>query len=229
MLSLFDNKYYKVGNAKKLIIFVHGYNGSPEAIDYAVQAFREKLNDAVVVVPRAPYVCEKNGDNLQWLSFYEQDPDVRFRNPESSVEEIFDIFNRLGDSFANVAREMNNFIDEQQKLWNISDENTFIMGFSQGAMISIYTSLTRKTKLAGCIAVAGIIPGQERLEKEIVSKPKFLVLHGKEDTTVQYKTFSRTIGWFSKQDISFEKAEFEGLAHRMNDEEMQAAANFVNS
>ena len=64
MLSLFDNKYYKVGNAKKLIIFVHGYNGSPEAIDYAVQAFREKLNDAVVVVPRAPYVCEKNGDNL---------------------------------------------------------------------------------------------------------------------------------------------------------------------
>jgi phospholipase/carboxylesterase len=229
VLSLFDNKYYKVGNAKKLIIFVHGYNGSPEAIDYAVQAFRVKLNDAVVVVPRAPYVCEKNGDNLQWLSFYEQDPDVRFRNPEASVEEIFDIFNRLGDSFANVAIEMNSFIDEQQKLWNISDENTYIMGFSQGAMISIYTSLTRKTKLAGCIAVAGIIPGQERLEKEIVSKPKFLILHGKDDATVQYKTFSRTIGWFSKHGIPFEKAEFEGLAHRMNDEEMQVVADFVNS
>ena len=229
MLSLFDNKCYKAGNAQKLVVFIHGYNGSPEAIDYAVQAFREKLNDAVVIVPRAPHVCEKNGDNLQWLSFYEQDPDVRFRNPDASIEEIFDIFNRLGGSFANVADQMNLFIDEQQKLWNVTDENTYIMGFSQGAMISIYTALTRKTKLAGCISVAGIIPGMDRLEKEIISKPNFLILHGKDDATVQHKTFSQTIDWFKKHEIDFEKAEFEGLDHKMNDEEMQLAADFVNS
>ena len=66
---------------------------------------------------------------------------------------------------------MNSFIDEQQKLWNISDENTYIMGFSQGAMISIYTSLTRKTKLAGCIAVAGIMTlfGMQYFEKLVVT------------------------------------------------------------
>lgn len=229
MLSLFDNKCYKAGEPKKLIIFVHGYNGTPEAIDYAVQMLKDKLNDAVIVVPRAPYPCEKDGNNLQWLSFYEQDPLVRFRNPEASVDEIFDIFNRLGGSFAKVAEQMNRFIDEQQALWNIDDAHTYLMGFSQGAMISIYTSLTRRHVLGGCIAVAGIIAGKDRLSREIVSRPRFLVLHGRDDTTVQYKTLPYTEEWLRQNGISFAKHEFDNLAHRMRDDEMQKAADFINS
>ena len=230
MLSLFDNKYYKsAGKPRKLVVFIHGYNGSPEAIDYAVQGLRAMLRDCVVVVPRAPFACEKNGDNLQWLSFYKQDPEVRFRNPEASTAEIFDIFNRLGDDFAETAAQMNLFIDEQQQKWGIDDAHTYVMGFSQGAMISIYTSLVRKAEVAGCIAVAGIVPGKDRLEREIVSRPRFLLLHGRDDATVQYKTLPETTSWFAKQGLDFEKAEFDNLAHRMNEAEMQTAAAFINS
>lgn len=228
-MSLFDNKYYKVGNPEKLVIFIHGYNGSPEAINYAVQSLSGKLNNAVIVVPRAPYKCEKDVDNLQWLSFYKEDPEVRFRNPEASIEEIWDIFNRLGDDFAHVAKQMNEFIDDQQKKWNIDDRHTFIMGFSQGAMISIYTALIRKNKIAGCIDVAGIVAGSSNLEKNIVSRPKFLLLHGKDDATVQYKTFAKTVSWFDKMQLDFKVSVFENLAHRMNDDEMQKAADFINS
>ncbi|MBS4773190.1 MAG: dienelactone hydrolase family protein [Proteobacteria bacterium] len=230
MLSLFDNKYYKsAGNPRKLVIFIHGYNGSPEAIDYAVQGLRAQLKDAVIVVPRAPFACEKNGDNLQWLSFYKEDPEVRFRHPDASVEEIYDIFDRLGGDFAEAAAQMNAFIDEQQKIWSIDDAHTYIMGFSQGAMISIYTALTRRTAVAGCIAVAGIVPGKSRLGKEIVSKPPFLLLHGRDDATVQYKTVPATESWFQNQGLNFQLHEFNDLAHRMNEAEMQKAADFINS
>ena len=57
MLSLFDNKCYKAGAPEKLVVFVHGYNGTPEAVEYAVQMLQDKLNNAVIVVPRAPYPC----------------------------------------------------------------------------------------------------------------------------------------------------------------------------
>ena len=229
-MSLFDNKYYKTGkNVKNLVVFIHGYNGSPEAIDYAIQSLRGKLNDAVIVVPRAPYLCEKDADNLQWLSFYKEDPEVRFRNPEASVEEIWDIFNRLGNDFAEVAQKMNEFVTEQQSKWDVDDSHTFLAGFSQGAMIAIYASLIRKTEIAGCIEVAGIIAGSSKLEQEIISRPKFLLLHGKDDATVQYKTFEQTIGWFNQQKLQYCKYEFEGVPHRMNDEEMRVVADFVNS
>lgn len=230
VLSLFDNKYYKSSEKpEKLVIFIHGYNGTPEAIDYAVQILRAKLKGAVIVVPRAPFKCEKNGDNLQWLSFYKVDPEVRFRNPEASTEEIFDIFNRLGQDFAAVAAQMNEFIDKQQKLWQIDDAHTYVMGFSQGAMISIFTALTRRHRLAGCVAVAGIVAGRDELEKRIVSKPKFLLLHGRDDATVQYKTLPETLKWFGQHKLDFRVAEFDNLAHRMNEPEMQTAADFINS
>lgn len=216
-------------DCKKLVIFVHGYNGSPEAIDYAVQWVRSKLENAVLVVPRAPNKCEKDVNNLQWLSFYKEDPLVLFRKSETSVEDIFDIFNRLGDDFANVAQNMNKFIDEQQKKFGIGDEETYLIGFSQGAMISIYTSLTRKNKLAGVVSVAGIIPGMSRLKNEIVSRPPFLVLHGRDDATVQYKTLPFTLQWLEENEINFKCVEFDNLAHKMNEEEMQEAADFINS
>ena len=229
-MSLFDNKYYKTGdNVKNLVIFIHGYNGSPEAIDYAIQGLGTKLNDAVVVVPRAPYCCEKNGDNLQWLSFYKVDPEVRFRNPEVSVKEIWEIFDQLGDDFAEVAQKMNEFVTEQQNKWGVNDKHTFLAGFSQGAMIAIYTSLTRKTEIAGCIDVAGIVAGSSKLEQGIISRPKFLLLHGKDDATIQYKTFAKTIEWFEEQKLLYRKYDFDGLMHRMNDAEMQVVAEFINS
>ena len=230
MLSLFDNKCYKTSeNPQKLVVFVHGYNGSPEAIDYAVQGLRKKLSNAVVVVPRAPFVCEKDEDNLQWLSFYKEDPNVRFRNPEATVEEIYDIFDRLGSDFAKVAKDINKFIDEQQNIWKIDSKNTYLVGFSQGAMISIYAALTRGKLLGGCVSIAGIVPGYKNLKKEIVSRPPFLLLHGREDTTVQYKTLPTTLEWFEEQKIDFKLYEFDGLAHKMNDDEMIKVAEFVNS
>ena len=228
-MSLFVSKYYKRGNPQKLIIFVHGYNGSPEAIHYAVEMLLSHLKDAVVVVPQAPFPCEKDPQNLQWLSFYEEDPLIRFRNPKTSVEEIFEIFNRLGHRFAEVSSQMNAFINEQQNLWKTDEANTYIIGFSQGAMISLYTALSRKQTLGGCIAVAGIVAGKDLLEKQIFSKPKLLLLHGKDDATVQYKTVPSTKQWLIDHQIPFDYAEFEGLAHRMNEAEMQKAADFINS
>lgn len=229
-MSLFDNKYYKTEeNVKNLVIFIHGYNGSPEAINYAIQGLMGGLKNAVVVVPRAPYICEKNEDNLQWLSFYKVDPEVRFRNPKAPVEEIWEIFNQLGNDFADVAQKMNEFVTEQQNKWGIDDNHTFLVGFSQGAMIAIYTSLIRKTQIAGCVEIAGIVAGSSKLECEILSRPKFLLLHGKDDATVQYKTFVKTVDWFDKQNLLYRKYEFEGVAHRMSDTEMKVVAEFINS
>ena len=228
MLSLFDNKYYKTGRPEKLVIFVHGYNGSPEDIDYAMQWLRERLDNAVLVVPRAPFVCEKNAANLQWLSFFKEDPNMRFRNPETPIKEIFAIFSRLAADFRRVAGQMNAFVSEQQKIWQVDDAHTYLAGFSQGAMITIYTALTRPRCLGGAAAIAGIVPGLGVLDKEICSRPPFLIMHGREDATVQYKTLPQTLQWFTARKIPHRVFEFDGLAHKMNEAEMQKLADFVN-
>lgn len=228
-MSHFDNKYYKTGEkTKKLVIFVHGYNGKPEAIDYAVQWLRADLKDAVLVVPRAPEVCEKNGDNLQWLSFYQVDPKALFRDVKTSVADIFGIFDALAPSFSEVAAEMNAFIDEMQQKFGVDDAHTYLMGFSQGAMITLYTALSRKQTLGAAIMVAGIAAGRPQLEKEINSRPPLLVLHGQDDTTVQFKTLPYTLAWLEEHGLKYECHTYPQLAHQMNEAEMKKIAVFIN-
>ena len=229
-MSHFNNKYYKTGEkTEKLVVFIHGYNGTPEAIDYALQWLLENVKNAVIVVPRAPHVCEKDAENLQWLSFYQVDPQARFRNPEVSTAEIFDIFDALAPSFAKVAGEMNVFVDEMQQQFGIDDKNTYIMGFSQGAMLTLYTALSRKNKISGAVMIAGIIAGRPLLEQDMRSKPKILLLHGQEDTTVQFKTLPHTLLWLEEHGLKYECHTYPNLAHRMLEEEMRQAGRFINS
>lgn len=229
-MSRFNNKCYKSDEMpKKLVVFIHGYNGTPEAIDYAVQSLVDKLEDAIVVVPEAPETCEKNSDNKQWLSFYQVDPGSDFRNPKTTTEGIFEIFNKLALSFSEVAKNINYFVDELQSQFQIVDKNTYLVGFSQGAMLSLYACLIRKAEIGGCVMNAGIVAGKDLLAKEVVSRPKILMLHGEEDETVQYKTLPTSINWLLEQGIDVRCYTYPNLAHRMNDDEMQKAADFINA
>ena len=229
-MKSFINECYKLGkNPNKLVFFIHGYNGSPQSIDYAVKSLAENLNDAIIVVPQAPEVCEKDNNNFQWFSFFETDPDIQFKNTSLKALDIFEIFNKMGSKFSLRAKELNEFISQKQKEFGISDENTYLIGFSQGAMLSLYASLSRKGLLAGCVFVAGIIGGKDKLETEIISKPKILVLHGEDDVSVQYKTLPYSLEWMQKQNLDYELHIYPDLAHRMNDEEMKKAAEFIKS
>ena len=227
-MSHFDNKYYKTrGNLNKILIFIHGYNGSPEAIDYAVQELRSRISDTTIIVPRAPHRCEKDATNLQWLSFYKVDPLVRFRAADASIEEIFDIFDALAPDFAEVAAQINLFIDEMQQQFAVDDAHTYIAGFSQGAMLALYASLTRTKPVGGCIMLSGIAAGRPLLEKSIISRPPLLVLHGRDDATVQFKTLPTTLQWLKENNIKYQCCEYAGLAHKMNADEMQKIADFI--
>ena len=222
------NCYTTNGKPQKLLLFIHGYNGSPEAIDYAIQALLPKLKDTMVCVPYAPQVCEKNPENLQWFSLYQFDPESKFRDSQTPTPQIFDIFQNYGESALKAAAEINDFVDMVQKQYHIDDAHTYICGFSQGAMLSLYTSLTRKQKIGGCIAIAGIVPGMNDFSKHIVSKPPLLLLHGEDDGTVQYKTLPTTINFLLENGLDLRVHTHIHLAHQMNEAEMQQVADFVN-
>lgn len=210
------------------MIFIHGYNGSPEAIDYAIQYLLPKLENTLVCVPYAPHICEKNSENLQWFSLYQYDPESKFRNVANPTPQIFDIFQNYGESALKVATDLNDFVDCLQKQYKVDDNHTFICGFSQGAMLSLYTSLTRRQKIAGCIAIAGILPGMNEFSKHIASKPPLLLLHGEDDCTVQYKTLPTTINYLLENGLDLRVHTHINLAHQMNEAEMQQVADFVN-
>lgn len=214
-------------NVSRLIVFLHGYNSTIADVEPYAVMLAEKLAGALIVVPEAREVCERNPLKKQWYALTDVDPERRRRKPETSTDEIVAIYNRTGQRISKAAKEINRFITALQKQYGIANKNTYVMGFSQGAMLAIFAGLTRRYKLGGVFPFAGIVCGKDTLEKELTSKPDVYLFHGTGDLSVQYKTLDFTKEWLETHGISWEAVEYDGIEHKLIEDEMEDAAEII--
>ena len=79
---------------------------------------------------------------------------------------------------------IHHFIDEILAEYPIDPQRLFLLGFSQGSILSMCYTLTYPSRVAGVIAQSGYIPENVDLEVDetgIKGKP-FLLTHGEQDT-----------------------------------------------
>lgn len=215
-------KYKSYGNTlnpKKLVVFIHGYKSSMDDLSPDMGLLSSLLPECVIVTPQSDK-HHKNSKVLEWYDVSAYDVERKRRNPQTSVEEIVEIYNKAGEQLTIRAREMNEFIDEMQVLYRLNDECTYVAGFSQGAMMALFTALSRKGRVGGCFALSGIVAGKDCLAKELVSKPDVYMLHGKSDVTVQYKTLDFSIDWLKNHGVDVRVQEYENLTHKIINEEI---------
>ena len=227
-----ENLIYKtfgcVKNCSKLIVFLHGYNSCIDDVAPYAELLAQRLENTLIVVPEAPMTCERNPLKKQWYALTDVDPERKRRKPETPTDEIVAIYNKTGQRVSKAAKEINRFITALQKQYSISNKNSYIMGFSQGAMLAIFTGLTRRYKLGGVFPFAGIVCGKDELEKEISSRPDVYLFHGTDDLFVQYKTLAFTKEWLETHGVSWEAVEYHGIEHRLIEDEMEDAAEIIN-
>lgn len=81
---------------------------------------------------------------------------------------------------------LDRFIEEILGIYPVDPEKLFLLGFSQGSILSMCYALTHPVRIAGVIAQSGYIPTGIDLdirEAEVRDKP-FLLTHGEQDTMI---------------------------------------------
>ena len=228
-MSVYKYKAFKSGSkVSRLIIFLHGYNSCIEDVEPFAEMLLQHLDNTLVVMPEADTQSERNPLKKQWYALVDVDPDRKRRKPETPTDEIVEIYNRTGPRISETAKKMNAFISSLQKELKIKNKDTYVMGFSQGAMLAMYVGLTRKYELGGVFPFAGIVCGKDMLEKELASRPSVYLFHGTSDLSVQYKTLDFTKEWLDRHDIDWEAIEYDGIEHRLIEDEMKDAAEIIN-
>jgi phospholipase/carboxylesterase len=227
-MDTFD--YQVLGNTKtpsSLIIFLHGYTSCSGDIYPFAEILAKKLPQAVVIVPEAKMISERNPQKKQWYPLLDVDPERKRRKPETSVTEIINIYNRTGERIRSISQQINRFITHLQKKFGIKNKNTYLMGFSQGAMIATYTGLSRRYTLGGVFQISGLISGEKTLENELKARPNVYLFHGTDDDFVQYKTLEFTKNWLDNHQVYWEALEYDALNHKLTEEEMDDAAEII--
>jgi phospholipase/carboxylesterase len=81
---------------------------------------------------------------------------------------------------------IDHFIDEILSTYPIDPQELFLLGFSQGSLLSMCYALSHPSRIAGVIAQSGYIPGGLGLEihESAVKDKPFILTHGKHDTLI---------------------------------------------
>lgn len=220
---------YQNGNPDRMVIFLHGYNGTITDHQYAIDWLHAELKNSIIIIPQAPEVSDKNPLKKQWFGMLKYDSENRRSMPETSSEDIFAIYNSAAKEIKHCAQSINQFIDSLQQKYHFDDSSTYLIGFSQGAMLTIYTALTRSAPLAGAFALSGLVAGTDSLSSDMKSHPPLYLFHGQEDMKVQYKTLSQSIEWLKHQSVIPSVHIYPELAHKICKDEISKIANIINN
>jgi predicted esterase len=107
------------------------------------------------------------------------------------------------------------------------------VGFSQGAAVSLFTTLVHpNVKLGGIIALSGYIPCRKLL-KSLPSHPLTMPVfagHGTVDFVVQYSWHTKSIEFLKKLGgARITNKSYEGMQHEVCEEEITDVVEFINS
>lgn len=122
---------------------------------------------------------------------------------------------------ANAIQTMDRFIDEMIEHYPVDASKLFLLGFSQGTIVSLSYALTKPQRVTGVIAQSGYIPHESGLhidEAGIKNKP-FILTHGNQDPMLPVDWARRSRDTLQKLGADLEYHEF-NMGHQVNDKSL---------
>lgn len=172
----FGRRGEATGEATALVVFLHGYGADGADLLGLAEVMGPHLPGAAFVAPDAPERCAGGGSGWQWF------PIPLF---DGSTEAM-----AAAGVEASTA-DLNAFLDARLAEEGLTPDRLVLVGFSQGAMMSLHLAPRRALAVAGVVAISGRLLRPEKLTAEARVKPPILIMHGDQDPVVPFAELAR--------------------------------------
>ena len=122
---------------------------------------------------------------------------------------------------ANALSTVDHFIDEILQSYPIDQDRLYLLGFSQGSIVSLSYALIKPLRVAGVIAQSGYLPSESGLQIDNVgvrNKP-FLLTHGIQDAMLPIDWARRSRDTLQALGVDLEYYEF-NMGHQVTAESL---------
>jgi len=202
------------GNARQLVVFLHGYGADGNDLIDIGRAWQGLLPDAAFVSPHAPRPCGQAPMGREWFPLTFRDPNERW----------------IGVNAA--APALNAFLDAELQRRNLPNAALALVGFSQGTMMALHVGLRRREAPAAIVgySVMLVIPEDidpDKFAGEIVSRPPVLLVHGDQDQLIPVGALMHAAQGLSALDVPVQWHVSAGVAHGIDQEGLRHGGEFL--
>ena len=183
---------------RQLVILCHGLGADAfDLIDLA-HSWQHACPDAIFASVHAPFAHD-SGSGRQWWSVADRTPAVMAAGARTA------------------ASYLNGFIDAELSRLELPGDAYAIMGFSQGAMVTLFTALRRKLAPRAILAFSGALIAPETLSGELANRAPVLLVHGEADDAVPVSRSHDAQAALLAAGVPVEAHYLPGLGHGIDD------------
>ncbi len=199
------------GTAKQLVVLLHGYGADGNDLIGLAPHWAPLLPEAEFVSPHAPFPCEAMPFGRQWFGF-------QGRTQDQVVEGVRIAAGILDDYLSRLLAER-----------KMDESSLALVGFSQGAMMSLFVGLRRAKPVAAIVAYSGRLFAPESLGSELRARPKVLLVHGDHDEVVPPDALPRAYEALEAAKVPVAQMLRPGLGHGIDGEGLARGGEFLRS
>ena len=202
------------GNAKQLVVFLHGYGADGNDLIDIGRAWQGALPDAAFASPHAPHPCGQAPSGREWFPLTMRDPGERWTGVNAA------------------APALNSFLDLELQRRQLAPSALALVGFSQGTMMALHVGLRRAVPPAAIVGYSGMLVVSEDVDvdkfaAEIRSRPPVLLIHGDQDQLIPVQALMHAAQGLASLDIPAEWHISSGIGHGIDQEGLRQGGEFL--
>jgi phospholipase/carboxylesterase len=197
------------GTPRQLVVLCHGLGADGHDLIDLAPTWGHALPDAAFVAPDAPYPCDMAPMGRQWFS-------LAIRTPA-----------RVEAGVRRAAPALDRFIDAELARLSLPADAYALMGFSQGAMMVLFSGLRRPVAPRAILAFSGALVASDALATELTARPPVLLVHGEADEIVPVSRSRKAAATLRAAGVPVKETYSERLGHGIDDAGLTAGALFL--
>ena len=193
---------------RQLVVICHGLGADGHDLIDLAPSWGQALPDATFVAPDAPFPHD-SGFGRQWWSVADRTPSVMVAGVRRA------------------APYLHRFIDVELTRLGLPANAYALAGFSQGAMMVLFTGLRRTVPPRGILACSGALVAPDALRAELTHPCPVLLVHGEIDDVVPAERSRDAERALRDAGVPVESVFVPGLGHGIDETGISVGALFL--